>query len=80
MAVKIRLKRLGKRKQPFYRIVAIDESKKRQGREIENLGYYDPVIDPPGVKLNKERISYWLSVGARSSETVGYILKKNLKK
>lgn len=79
MAVKIRLKRFGKRGEPVYRIVALDESKRRQDREIEILGIYDPKSSPSKVTFNKERVDYWLSVGAQSSNTVYHLLKNNKK-
>lgn len=80
MAVKLRFKRFGKRGKPTYRLVAIDESKKRQGKEIEVLGHLDPNIDPPKVKLDQKRITYWQSVGAICSKTVSDFLKKERKK
>lgn len=80
MAVILRLKRFGKRSQPTYRLVAIDESERRQGKEIEALGHYDPNFNPPKISLSGERIKYWLSVGAKASDTVNNILKKNLSK
>lgn len=76
MAVTIRLKRFGKPHHPTYRIVAIDKDRKRQGREIEIVGVYDPNFDPPKIKVDKKRVEYWLSVGATVSETVRSIFKK----
>ena len=71
MAVKIRLKRLGRRKRPFYRIVAIDSRKRRDGPEIERLGWYDPLTsDDERFRLNEERIFHWLEVGAQPSNAV----------
>ncbi len=78
MAVKIRLTRLGKVSKPVYRVIAIDENKKRNGRAIEVLGTYDPKFDPAKVVLNNERVKYWLSVGAKPTETVANLLAKNL--
>ncbi|HNU69981.1 MAG TPA: 30S ribosomal protein S16 [Myxococcota bacterium] len=75
--VKIRLARFGAKKRPFYRIVAADSHGKRDGRYIELLGTYDPLKDPPEVRLNSERILYWKSVGAQLSDTVASILKAN---
>lgn len=76
MAVKLRFKRFGKRGKPTYRLVAIDEGKKRQGREIEVLGNYDPHFDPPKLQFKQKRVSYWLSVGASCSDTVSQLIKK----
>ena len=71
MAVKIRLKRLGRRKRPFYRIVAIDSRKRRDGAEIERLGWYDPLAESDqNLSLNEDRIFHWLGVGAQPSKTV----------
>lgn len=75
MAVRLRLTRLGRKKKPFYRVVAVDGRKKRDGEYIENLGYYNPLTDPIDVKLNEERIIYWLGVGAQPSETVRSLLR-----
>ena len=79
MAVKLRLKRLGRRHQSFYRISAMDVRKSRDGRVIEELGWYDPEQREPEkqVSLNRERIEYWLSVGAQPTSTVAGLLKRN---
>ena len=76
MAVTLRLKRMGTKRKPHFRLVAIDSRKARGGRPIEELGYYDPSKNPPKLSLNKERIQYWLGVGAQSSATVHNILKE----
>ena len=77
MAVKIRMKRIGRTNSPFYRINAIDGRSARDGRVIEELGSYDPhAADDKKVRLNAERVQYWLSVGAQPSETVRSFLKK----
>lgn len=76
MSVKIRLKRFGKRGNATYRIVAIDESSKRQGRENEVIGFYDPTFDPPKTTIKADRAKYWLSVGATPTQTVSHLLKK----
>jgi len=68
MAVAIRLFRLGKKDKPFYRIVVADKRNKRQGKYIEEIGYYNPLKEPSEVKINKERLDYWLSRGAILSE------------
>lgn len=78
MAVILRLKRFGKRSKATYRIVAIEEGTKRQGREIETIGNYDPSFNPPKVNVDTKRVKYWLSVGAKSSDTVRNLLKKIL--
>jgi small subunit ribosomal protein S16 len=76
VAVKIRLTRKGKKKKPFYRIVAADTRMPRDGRYIELLGTYNPLVQPAVVKLEKERILEWLKTGAQVSDTVGDILRK----
>jgi len=78
MAVRLRLKRLGRKGIPFYRICAIDRRTRRDGPAIEEIGHYDPLAktDDERVKLNVERAKYWLSVGAEPSDTVRDILRK----
>ncbi|MFH1798340.1 MAG: 30S ribosomal protein S16 [Candidatus Omnitrophota bacterium] len=76
MAVVIRLKMFGTKKKPFYRIVAVTKSKKRDGKTLEELGNYDPKKDKNEVALDRERIEYWLKNGAKPSETVKSILKR----
>ena len=76
MAVKIRLKRLGKIRSPHYRIVVMDARKKRDGRAIEEIGLYHPKNDPSVIRVNSERAQYWLSVGAQPTEAVVAILKR----
>ncbi|MCF8044942.1 MAG: 30S ribosomal protein S16 [Desulfarculaceae bacterium] len=76
MAVKIRLTRKGTKKKPFYRIVAADVESPRDGRFIETLGTYDPMVDPAKVTLKEERVSYWLKEGAEPTTTVRSLLKK----
>jgi len=77
LAVKIRMKRFGRTHRPFYRINAVDSRAARDGRVIEELGSYDPhASDDKKVKLNVERVQYWLSVGAQPSDTVRSFLKK----
>ena len=77
MAVKIRLKRLGKIRSPHYRIVVMDSRTKRDGRAIEEIGLYQPKNDPSVIKVDSERAQYWLGVGAKPSETVVSILKRS---
>ena len=75
MAVKIRLKRLGKLKSPHYRIVVADSRTKRDGRAIEEIGRYVPTNDPSIIEINSERAQYWLSVGAQPTQQVAALLK-----
>ena len=75
MAVKIRLKRLGKIRAPYYRIVVADSRTKRDGRVIEEIGKYHPTEQPSFIEVNSERAQYWLSVGAQPTEQVAAILK-----
>lgn len=74
MAVKIRLKRFGKKKSPFYRVVVIDGRSKRDGRAIEEIGKYDPLQEPSIIEINSERAQYWLGVGAQPSDQVRKLL------
>ncbi|MDQ3628920.1 MAG: 30S ribosomal protein S16 [Actinomycetota bacterium] len=75
MAVKIRLKRMGKIRQPYYRIVVADSRTKRDGRVIEEIGKYHPKQDPSIIEVDSERAQHWLSVGAQPSEPVAALLK-----
>ncbi len=75
MAVKIRLKRLGKIRSPHYRIVVADSRTKRDGRSIEEIGKYHPTENPSFIEINSERAQYWLSVGAQPTEQVLVLLK-----
>ncbi|MER7464579.1 30S ribosomal protein S16 [Streptomyces sp. NPDC097981] len=75
MAVKIKLKRLGKIRQPHYRIVVADARTRRDGRAIEEIGIYQPTYNPSRIEVNAERAQYWLSVGAQPTEAVLAILK-----
>lgn len=77
MAVKIRLKRMGAKKKPFYRIVVADSRSPRDGKFIEELGYYNPLKDPGEVKIDDEKTVKWLLNGAQPTETVRVLLKKN---
>ena len=76
MAVKIRLKRLGKIRSPHYRIVVADSRTKRDGRAIEEIGKYHPKNDPSLIEVDSERAQYWLSVGAQPSEAVVALFKR----
>lgn len=77
MAVKIRLRRMGAKKAPFYRIVVADSRYPRDGRSLEEIGYYNPLTDPAEIKVNDERAKYWLGNGAQPSDTVRALLKKS---
>lgn len=77
MAIVIRLKRMGKVKAPFYRIVVADERRAAKGgKYIDNIGYYSPLKDPADIKINTEKVINWVKNGARISETVMSIIKK----
>ncbi|MCI5547071.1 MAG: 30S ribosomal protein S16 [Clostridiales bacterium] len=74
--VKIRMKRMGMKKEPFYRIVVTDSRNARDSRAIEEIGYYNPVSEPVELKIDEERAKYWLGVGAQPSDTCRGLLKK----
>ena len=76
--VRIRLARGGKKKKPFYRIVAADSRAPRDGRFLEVLGYYNPVSEPKDLKINTERVNYWIAAGAQMSQTAENLHKKVL--
>ena len=76
MAVKIRLKRLGSKKNPFYRVVVADERSPRDGKFIEEIGYYNPLPTPADIKIDAEKATKWLGNGAQPTETVRTLLKK----
>jgi small subunit ribosomal protein S16 len=73
----IRLARFGAKKKPFYRIVVIEKERARNSRNIEVVGHYNPLVDPPAVKLEHERIDHWTNNGAQLSETVARLIKNN---
>jgi small subunit ribosomal protein S16 len=75
--VKIRLKRVGAKKAPKYRVVVADERMPRDGRFIEEIGYYDPMTEPPTVKIDAEKAQKWIKNGAQPSDTVRSLLKKS---
>ncbi|MCR4658205.1 MAG: 30S ribosomal protein S16 [Lachnospiraceae bacterium] len=75
MAVKIRLRRMGKKKAPFYRVIVADARAPRDGRFIEEIGTYDPLTDPSTIKINEELAKKWLNNGAQPTETVAKLLK-----
>ncbi|MBN1331623.1 30S ribosomal protein S16 [Candidatus Dojkabacteria bacterium] len=74
--VKIRLTRLGRKNAPFYRVIAIQTREKRDSRAIEQLGTYDPTQNPSEFKVDKDRVKYWLGVGAQPTDTVARFLAK----
>lgn len=75
MAVKIRLKKMGTKKRPHFKIIVCDQRTGRDGMAIEEIGFYDPSQSPPLVKLNRERADYWIGVGAQISDTVKDIIE-----
>lgn len=77
MAVKLRLKRMGQKKKPFYRIVAADSRAPRDGKFIEQIGYYNPVSQPEELKIDAEKAQKWLKTGAQPTDTVRALLKKS---
>ncbi|MBO4432997.1 MAG: 30S ribosomal protein S16 [Clostridia bacterium] len=77
MAVKIRLRRMGAKKAPFYRVVVADSRYPRDGRFIEEIGYYDPTKEPADVKIDAEKAKQWIKNGAQPTDTVKALLKKN---
>jgi len=74
LAVKLRLKRFGKKKKPFYRLVAINSSNPRDGESLELLGVYDPLKEPVHFQCKEDRVKYWISVGAQPTDTVSRLL------
>ncbi len=76
MAVKIRLRRMGKKKAPFYRVVVADARYPRDGRFIEEIGYYDPMTDTDSVKIDSDAAKKWIANGAQPTDTVKTLLKK----
>lgn len=76
MAVKLRLKRMGSKQRPFYRIVAADSRSPRDGRFIETVGTYNPILESDNVKVDEEKALYWLNKGAQPTDTVRNILSK----
>ncbi|MHC1785489.1 MAG: 30S ribosomal protein S16 [Christensenellales bacterium] len=76
MAVKIRLKRMGMKKKPFYRVVVADERSPRDGRFIEEIGTYDPMTQPATIKIDTQKAAAWMKNGAQPTDTVRVLLKK----
>ncbi len=77
MAVKIRLKRMGAKKAPFYRIVVAEATSPRDGSFIEEIGYFNPLTEPVGFKVDAEKARQWIQNGAQPTDTVRALLKKN---
>lgn len=77
MAVKIRLRRIGAKKDPFYRVVVADSRYPRDGRFIEEIGYYDPTVDPAILNVDAEKAKKWIATGAQPTDTVKALFKKN---
>ena len=77
MAVKIRLKRMGAKKAPFYRVVVADSRYPRDGRFIKELGYYNPLTDPATINIDSDKAKKWIENGAQPTDTVKVILKKS---
>ncbi len=75
--VKIRLRRMGAKKSPFYRVVVADERYPRDGRFIEEIGYYNPMTNPAEIKIDAEKAAAWIAKGAQPTETVKALLKKS---
>jgi small subunit ribosomal protein S16 len=76
MSVKIRLKRVGKKKAPSYRVVVADARSPRDGRIIESLGWYNPLVEPSAIHIDEEKALKWLSVGAQPTESAASLLKR----
>ena len=77
MAVKIRLKRLGQKKKPFYRVVVADSRSPRDGKFIEEIGYYNPLVEEKTVKVDSEKVQQWIKNGAKPTDTVDRLFKNN---
>ena len=77
MAVKIRLRRMGAKKAPFYRVVVADSRSPRDGRFIEEIGYYDPAKEPTVFNVDNDKVKQWMANGAQPTDTVKVLLKKN---
>ncbi len=79
MAVRLRLKRFGRKHRPFYRVTAVDQRRARDSKVIEELGFYDPLHKDPAqqIQLKRDRIDYWIGVGAQPSDTVRGLIKRH---
>ncbi|QJT09208.1 30S ribosomal protein S16 [Oceanidesulfovibrio marinus] len=76
MSLKIRLTRMGSKKRPFYRIVALDSATRRDGRPLDYLGHYNPMVDPAEINVDNDKVKLWMDRGATPSDTVKSLLKK----
>jgi len=76
MAMKLRLTRIGSKKRPFYRIVAMDSATRRDGRALDYVGHYNPMVEPPEIVVNAEKVAHWIERGAQPSDTVAALLRK----
>lgn len=79
MAVKLKLTRMGSKKHPFYRVVAANDETRRDGRPLEFLGFYNPMVEPAEVKLEGEKVKKWLALGAEPTDTVRALIKQHLR-
>ncbi|MCK9240285.1 30S ribosomal protein S16 [Desulfocurvus sp.] len=79
MAMKLRLTRMGSKKRPFYRIVAVDSPTRRDGRALDYVGYYNPMVEPVELKVDQEKVKMWIERGAQPSDTVRALLKQAAK-
>ena len=77
MALKLRLTRMGSKKKPFYRIVAVDSATRRDGRALDYVGYYNPMTEPADIKIDQEKVKNWIELGAQPTDTVRSLLKKS---
>ena len=77
MALKLRLTRMGSKKKPFYRIVAVDSASRRDGRALDYVGYYNPMTNPADIKIDQEKVKSWIERGAQPTDTVRSLLKKS---
>ena len=75
--VRMRLKRMGMKKKPFYRIVAVDSASRRDGRALDYVGYYNPMTEPADIKIDQEKVKSWMERGAQPTDTVRALLKKS---
>ncbi len=77
MALKLRLTRMGSKKKPFYRIVAVDSASRRDGRALDYVGYYNPMTESADIKIDQEKVKNWIELGAQPTDTVRSLLKKS---
>ena len=77
MALKLRLPRMGSKKKPFYRIVAVDSASRRDGRALDYVGYYNPMTEPADIKIDQDKVKNWIELGAQPTDTVRSLLKKS---